>query len=184
MEQQKNISDWSIADAENWLNGKTWSNGLTPEPHPSINALEFAKQYHANQSLWDKAFAFMAQSDLATLPPEKYALDGDQAYAIITEASSKTFDQSAWEAHEQYLDIQYVISGRERIGVAPISAATVTKPYDESKDYANYIAEGTYYEATPDTFFLFFPADVHRPNIKEEGFDIVKKLVIKIKMAD
>ena len=57
----------------------------------------------------------------------------------------------------------------------------MTKPYDETKDVANYTAEGTTYQAEPGTFYLFFAEDVHRPNIKVEGFDVVKKLVVKIK---
>jgi beta-galactosidase beta subunit len=35
----------------------------------------------------------------------------------------------------------------------------------------------------PGTFFLFFPTDAHRPGIKVEGNDVVKKLVIKIHLA-
>jgi len=68
--------------------------------------------------------------------------------------------------------------------VSPLAEATVTKPYDETKDGANYNATGKYFIASPKEFFLFFPNDVHRPNIKVEGFDTVKKLVIKIKYAN
>jgi biofilm protein TabA len=68
--------------------------------------------------------------------------------------------------------------------VVNIDKATVTKPYDEAKDGAAYTAEGTSYFAEPGTFYLFFPQDVHRPNIKVNGFDTVKKLVIKIKVAN
>jgi YhcH/YjgK/YiaL family protein len=45
------------------------------------------------------------------------------------------------------------------------------------------MAGGKFYTAKPGTFFLFFPQDVHRPNIKVKGYDLVKKLVIKIRMA-
>jgi biofilm protein TabA len=76
-----------------------------------------------------------------------------------------------------------VIKGEEKIGVAPIGSATVIKPYDAAKDIANYTVEGKYYTASPDEFFLFFPGDAHRPNIKVTGYDTVKikKLVIKIR---
>jgi biofilm protein TabA len=115
----------------------------------------------------------------------KLAIDGDNAYAIVTEGPSKELDKAGWESHKKYIDLQYVIKGKERIDVVNIDKATVTKPYDEAKDNAVYTAEGTSYFAVPGTFYLFFPQDVHRPNIKVDGFDdVVKKLVIKIKVAN
>jgi len=175
---------WTEKSAEKWLNKKEWKNGIKQNVHPSVNKVVFAEQYHKNKAVWDKCFAFMRDSDLTKLKPGKYAIDGDKAYATITEAPSKEFDKSAWESHRRYIDLQYVIRGKEKIGVAPVSTATVTKPYDEAKDGAAYTAEGQYFIAEPDAFFLFFPSDAHRPNIKVDGFDVVKKLVIKIKMAE
>ncbi len=175
---------WTEKSAAKWLHSKEWKNGLKPEVHPSVNKIVFAEQYHKNKAVWDKAFTFLRDSNLLTLKPGKYVIDGDNAYATITEALSKTFEQSAWESHRKYIDLQYVIKGNEKIGVAPITTATVTKPYDETKDAANYNAEGQFYIATPGTFFLFFPGDAHRPNIKVDGYDIVKKLVIKIRVVE
>jgi biofilm protein TabA len=175
---------WTKKSAAKRMKSNEWKNGLTLEAHPSVNEVEFGEQYHKNKAEWDKAFAFMRDQDLSALKPDKYVIDGDNVYAMLTEAPSKTFEQSAWESHRKYIDIQYVIRGEEKIGVAPLSKATVSKPYDEAKDYANYTAEGQYYIAKPGRFFLFFPGDVHRPNIKIEGYDMVKKLVIKVRVAE
>lgn len=175
---------WTEKSAKKWLTKKEWKNGIKQNVHPSVNKVVFAEQYHKNKTVWDKCFAFMRDSDLNKLKPGKYAIDGDKAYATITEAPSKEFDKSAWESHRKYIDLQYVIRGKEKIGVAPVATATVTKPYDEAKDGAAYTVEGQYFIAEPDAFFLFFPSDAHRPNIKVDGFDVVKKLVIKIKMAE
>ena len=176
--------DWTENTAATWLNKKEWKNGLKLDVSPSVNKIVFAEQYHKNQAAWDKAFAFLRDSDLTKLKPGKYPIDGTNVYATITEAPSKEFQNSAWESHRKYIDLQYVIKGQETIGVAPVSKATVTKPYNEASDGANYNAEGQYYIAMPGIFFLFFPGDAHRPNIKVAGFDVVKKIVIKIKVAD
>jgi biofilm protein TabA len=78
-----------------------------------------------------------------------------------------------------------VIAGKVKIGVSPVSNSTLTEPYDAAKDVANYTAEGKYYTATPEEFFLFFPQNAHRPDIKVDGFDTsFKKLVIKIRYKD
>jgi biofilm protein TabA len=172
---------WTVASAKKWAKSREWAGESKLKLNSSTNYLEFAKQYQANKAYWDKAFAFLNDPKLDTLKPGKYIIDGDNVYATITEAPSKTFDQSAWESHRNYIDLQYVIHGKEKIGVAPVSSATVIKPYDASRDAANYTADGQFYIATPDEFFLFFPGDAHRPNIKVEGYDTVKKLVIKIR---
>jgi YhcH/YjgK/YiaL family protein len=175
---------WTEKTAAKWLDKKEWKNGLKQNVHPSVNKVVFAEQYQRNKAAWDKAFAFMRDSDLANIKPGKYVIDGDNVYATITEGPEKEFDKSAWESHRKYTDLQYVIKGKEKIGVAPVATATVTKPYDEAKDGANYTAEGKYYVAEPGTFFLFFPTDAHRPNIKVDGYDTVKKLVIKIRVVE
>lgn len=172
------------ANAEKWIKSSNWKNGLKLQVSPSVNATEFYKQYYANKVVWDKVLHFLKQTNLDTLSPGKYPIDGDNAYASITEAPSKELDKAGWESHRKYIDLQYVIKGRERIDVINIDKATVIKPYDEAKDNAAYTAEGISYTAAPGTFFLFFPQDVHRPNIKVPGYDVVKKLVIKIKVVN
>ncbi|MDQ6905082.1 MAG: YhcH/YjgK/YiaL family protein, partial [Bacteroidota bacterium] len=152
--------------------------------HKSINVEEFAKQYRRNKATWDKAFAFLKDNDLQNLAVGKYPIDGDNAFATITQDSTKVFDKTNWESHRKYLDLQSVISGEEKIGVCPIEDATVTKSYDEKRDAANYTAKGKIYTAVPGTFFIFFPGDAHRPGITTGGNAVDKKLVIKIKVVN
>ncbi|MCO5950351.1 YhcH/YjgK/YiaL family protein [Mucilaginibacter flavidus] len=175
---------WTKTTAADWVNKSEWKKGLKLSLDTSTNKKVFAEQYHRNQAAWDKAFSFLRDSDLTKLKPGKYTIDGTNVYATITEAPSKEFEGSAWESHRKYIDLQYVIKGQETIGVAPVSKATVTKPYNEAGDSANYNVQGQYYVAMPGTFFLFFPSDAHRPNIKVAGYDGVKKIVIKIRMVD
>jgi biofilm protein TabA len=179
-------NDGSVSQqtAEKWLHSNKWKDGLKLNVHESVNAIEFYKQYHNNKAVWDKVVLFLKNTNLDTISVGKHAIDGDNAYAIITEGPSKELNKAGWESHKKYIDLQYVIKGKERIDVVNIDKATVTKPYDEAKDGAAYTAEGTSYFAEPGTFYLFFSQDVHRPNIKVNGFDTVKKLVIKIKVAN
>jgi YhcH/YjgK/YiaL family protein len=177
-------TEWTKKRAEKWVKSREWANGLNIQLSPATDNVEFAKQYHANKAYWDKAFAFMRDHNLADMAPGKYVIDSTNVVATITEAPSKAFEKSAWESHRRFIDLQYVIKGEEKIGVSPLSESKVIKPYDERKDGANYEATGKYYIATPSEFFLFFPNDVHRPNISVPGFDTVKKLVIKIRVAN
>lgn len=176
-------TSWTKAKAAKWFNSKTWLNGLKLKPHPSIDQLEFAKQYAGNKSRWDKAFAYLKATDLATIKAGHYQIEGEDVYANVTEAPSKDFDKTQYEAHQQYTDIHMMISGKEKIGVAQVSAATVKTPYDNTKDIGFYNVEGKIYVADPNTFFIFFPGNAHRPGIKVDGENVVRKIVIKIKSA-
>jgi biofilm protein TabA len=175
---------WTKAKAAQWMKAGEWKNGLQVKPHASINSQEFAEQYNRNKEIWDKAFTFLNRKDLDTLSPGNYPLDGKKVYAIVSTYDSKDMDKTKWESHRKYIDLQYVISGKEKIGVAPVSQAKVTEAYDEAKDIAHYESTGKYYVAEPGTFFLFFPQETHRPGIKVDASVPVRKLVIKISVAD
>ncbi|QEC65848.1 DUF386 domain-containing protein [Panacibacter ginsenosidivorans] len=167
-----------------WFQKREWLAGLPLQPHASINKTVFARQYQLNKNYWDKAFAFLKEHDLATMAAGRYAIDGDNVYAIITENPTKVVDSAKWESHRNYIDLHLVIAGEEKIGVADITKLTVTMPYDVTKDLMNYSGDGNFYTAVPGTFFLFFPLDAHRPNITTGGNKPDKKIVIKIRYAE
>jgi biofilm protein TabA len=163
-----------------WMKNGEWSGGLTLTPHPSVNKIAFYTAYNDHKSWWDAAFKFLKENNLDTLSPGRYPIIGDTVFASITEAPSHEKDEVKWESHRIYVDLQFIIKGKELIGIAPVETAVVTKPY--TVDVVNYTATGTYVESEPGKFFLFFPTDAHRPTIKIDGYPIVKKIVIKIKL--
>ena len=167
-----------------WYQKKEWLAGLQLQPHETVNKTEFARQYQLNKIYWDEAFTFLKSHDLQSLAAGRYAIDSNNVYAMVTENPTKDMDSTKWESHHSYIDLHMVITGEEKIGVADISKLTVTMPYDASKDLVNYTGEGNFYTAMPGTFFLFFPADAHRPNITTNGNKPDKKIVIKIRYAD
>jgi biofilm protein TabA len=176
--QQQNISEKEIIK---WVNKKEWANGLTLNLHPSANKDSFYVAYRRNKKLWDAAFAFLRDQDLDEIKPGKYPIVGEQVFASVTEAPSHKIEEVKWESHKNYIDLQYIIKGKELIGVADTSKATIAKPY--TVDVINYDAEGKYYTGEQGKFFLFFPNNAHRPTIKIDGYDVVKKIVIKIQTA-
>jgi biofilm protein TabA len=166
---------------DEWVKKKEWANGLTLNLHPSVNKDSFYVAYHRNTNLWNAAFAFLKNVNLEELKPGKYPIIGEQVFASVTDAPSHTKEEVKWESHKNYIDLQYIIKGKELIGVADTSKAVIIKPY--SVDVINYNADGKYYTGEQGEFFLFFPNNAHRPTIKVDGYDVVKKIVIKIQTA-
>lgn len=182
----QSASDTTItkSKAEKWFKKKEWLNGAPLKPHKSINKVEFARQYRINKVYWDKAFAFLKEQNLQTIAKGKYPIDGDNVFASVTEDPTKDFDKTGWESHRRYIDLQCVLVGEEKMGKWPVAEVTeITKPYDEKKDVANYIAPGKFYVIPAGTFIIFFPGEAHRPNITPGGNKVVKKIVIKVRAA-
>jgi len=180
----QSADSWNSKNASQWLKSLAISHGSkTLLPHSSIDKTELARQYHTNQVWWDKAFAFLKRTDLDTIAPGRYLIDGENVFAVITEMPSKRFDTSKWESHRNFADIHYVIRGKEKIGLAPVTGVTVTQEYLPARDLINYKGNGKYFIASPDDYFVFFPHQAHRPNIKVDGYEVVKKMYIKIRVA-
>jgi len=159
-----------------------WPRDLTVRPSPSIDKKEFEKSYREDKPLWDKAFAFLNRKDLASLAPGKYPIQGEEVFATVTERL-KEFSVSEWESHNKYLDIHYVISGKQKLGINQLPDLPVRNPYDEKRDVTFYTdnGKGKYYILDSTTFFICFPDNPHRPDIRVDGYSNCKKLVIKIR---
>ena len=140
---------WTMEKATKWFEAKEWTNGLSLKVYDSVNKLEFAKQYNKNKAYWDKAFTYLKNTNLDTVSPGKYYLDGNNVFVSVTMNKLKPFENTKWEAHRKYVDIQYVIKGKEKMGVAPFSKAKEVEVYDETKDvgfYAVADVEGKFYK--------------------------------------
>lgn len=174
---------WTEKKAKAWFKKKEYLGGLEANPHPDINKIAFAKQYHLNKNYWDKAFTFLKNTDLQTLTVGRHTIDGDNVYAIVQEAPTKDYDKTAFESHLNYIDLQYVVTGEEKMGRTSVDSVKVDKPYNEKGDIAYYTGNGQLFTVQQNSFLLFFPGEAHRPNITPGGNKVVKKIVVKIKMA-
>ena len=130
-----------------------------------------------------KAFSFLNSKDLAGLALGRYELEGSDLFVNIDEYLTKNEEEMNFEAHRKYADIQYLVSGEEKIGVTALKNTLEIVPYDGEKDIAFFTAnENNFRLATPENFFVFFPNDAHRPCVKTSGNNKVKKVVIKVRI--
>lgn len=183
----KSISDpstWSNKKIDEWFRKSEWSGGWTVSPDASINKREFAVSYFKNKERWDKAFKFFKNTDLTKLEVKRYDIDGDNLFATVSEYISKNEEAAKFEAHRKYIDIQYVISGKEIMSIAPlVKAKEVIVPYDAAKDIEFLtVNKVVNFKASPSNFFIFFPDDAHRPGLKDGVNSPVRKIVIKVKV--
>lgn len=175
---------WSSDKIDNWFEKGDWLNGWTISPDASINKKELAVSYFKNKDRWDKAFAFMKDNDLTKLELRRYDIDGDNLFALIQEYVSKNVEDARFESHQRYIDVQYVVSGKEKMGIASVSQKQdVLEPYDATNDIEFMtVSQDVSCKASPERFFIFFPSDLHRPGLKDGENSQVRKVVLKLKI--
>ena len=85
------------------------------------------------------------------------------------------------EAHQRYIDIQFVVAGVDHMGWKSLEECQKTeKPYDPAKDVVHFSDAPTVW-VTVETggFGLFFPSDAHLPLIGEgEMHKVVMKVMV------
>ena len=168
-------------EVNSWYAKEEWKQGWTVVADQSVDKQVFGKCYRQNPERWDKAFRFLSNTDLSALEPGRLELEGENLFVNVDEYLPKDEDDTRYDAHRKYADIQYLVFGREKIGVVPLEKTKVTIPYDQEKDIVFLESkESNYRIADPACFFIFFPNDAHRPCVGMAGNKNVRKIVIKV----
>lgn len=146
-----------------------------------LDKIENSDFYSGINENLKKGFEFLKNTNLSSLAPGKYEIDGMEVFALVSEYDSKKHDDCRLEAHYTYTDIQYIISGSELIGFATLGNQEVLTAFNPEKDIVFYTGESTPLLLEAGMFAVFFPQDVHRPCMQIDGPEKVKKVVIKLK---
>ena len=157
-----------------------WIDGSLPSLYSGIDMIQFREQVGRNQEAWDAAHAFLLRQDLDTLSPGVYPITDNGVYAIVSEYETK--QESKYEAHRAYVDIQYVTSGQEYIYNGNLDGFVSLNGYDKDKDIIFFSDKDSVdrYVADSNVMFIFFPSDAHKPSVAIEGPSSVRKVVVKI----
>ena len=147
--------------------------------HIILDKLQDAENYYDMHPSFEKAFTFLRQDGLAELAAERYEIDGDRLFCMISKGPGRSRDEAKLEAHRKYIDIQYVIAGTDEMGWKPTAdCKSIDTEYDAEKDIEFYNdSPDSWTEVPAGSFVIFFPQDAHAPLIS--GGEI-HKAVLKI----
>ena len=129
------------------------------------------------------ALDFIIKTDLNSLPVGKMEVDGKNVYVAVSEYLTK-LEEGDFEAHDNYADIQIILSGNERMDWCERKDCVNTTEYNAEKDVVkmNTTFSYTKLKVKAGQFAIFFPEDAHRPNMSIGGQEQIKKAVIKVKI--
>lgn len=124
-------------------------------------------------------FLVQHQNDPAQ-PVARYKLD-DNVDVMVNQYKTKYPEEVNFEAHNKYIDVQFMLKGNELVGWAPreklseISAAP-------DKDFYELFGESDYFPLREGYFMIFFPEDAHQPGLVMDHPEQVTKIVLKIRV--
>ena len=148
-----------------------------------IDSVANLGQYAGVHPRFKQAVEFVNTHDLRQLAPGKYEIDGTHLFALVQHYETKPKEQSIWEAHRKYFDIQIIAEGQETLGHTPIDLAEVKNAYKEESDFALFSANGNFFTLQEGYFAFFAPQDVHMPSVAANDIPSpVKKIVIKVEI--
>ena len=130
-----------------------------------------------------KAVAFLQRPNLTSLPNGRYELDGEDAYAMVQEATLKEWGSGRPEVHHEYFDIQLPLSDEETIGVGRFDPKAVGD-FDEEKDIGFYDdVPVNPLTLRPGEFAILYPGTcAHAPCCSEDAPGaVIRKIVIKVR---
>lgn len=147
-----------------------------------VDNIENLNNYECVNKRFKNVIQFIENNDLKNMPAGSYEIDGKDIFVNIDEYETKSVSDSMPESHRNYIDIQIVLCGHEKIGYSNLKNAKTVIEYNDERDIEFYSANSEYFKAEEGRFFIFFPQDVHHPCITDDVKSKIKKAVFKIKI--
>jgi biofilm protein TabA len=147
-----------------------------------LDILPLWQRYAALHPRFAGAFAFLEQVTPETADG-RHEIDGDAVYALVQRYQTRSAAGVQFEAHRRYIDIQFMVRGREVIQWAPLaSLSEVTLPYDATKDAGLFLATAGMVPVrlAAGQFAILFPDDAHAPCCAWDDPEDVLKVVVKV----
>lgn len=142
-----------------------------------LDEIDYWKTYLALHPYFRDAFLYLTGSP--PLEPGRYELEPAHTYALVQQYKTQPDEGNLFEAHREYIDIQYLLEGEETIYYAPVTQLSAGT-YDAEKDWQTLSGEGQALTLRARQFAIFFPQDAHRPGKAAGTITPVKKIVIKV----
>lgn len=114
--------------------------------------------------------------------PERVDISGSDVYANTFSYVTVPDNESFFEAHEAYADIQIILSGKERVAVSNVSVLKVDENHPEKDFWALSGPEEVSIILSPEAFLIVLPGDAHKLKMQLDAPAPVTKCVFKVRV--
>ena len=133
-----------------------------------------------------KAVAYLQRTDFTDMPVGRYA-DPATGYVVqVLDLHTQPKDDLRPEVHQKNIDVQFLVSGTELIGIAADKGNNVIhQELLAQRDIIFYqdVEDESWLTMQPGNFAVFYPQDVHRPACINHSPGDIRKVVVKIPLT-
>lgn len=117
--------------------------------------------------------------------PGRYELQGDDIFMNVMSFATQPPEQKKAELHEQYIDIQLLLAGEERIlyGVAGSARQCEERHVEDDYQLCSAIEEMQRLDLKPGMYAIFMPGEPHKPGCVVKESEEMKKVVVKVRAS-
>jgi len=145
-----------------------------------FDSIKNSRLYTGLSAEFRDVFEFINKNDMKDAAAGRYEMKNG-VYYLVQEYDTKPEQEGIFEAHRKYIDVQFIISGRELHKYANISAMKDREPYNDEKDVILFNGSGFSFILEKSYFAIYFPEDAHMPNLSAGASAVKnKKAVFKI----
>lgn len=148
-----------------------------------FSPLLIAEKYNYLSDDFTAAYKWLRETNLEKLTVGAYPIVEDRVIANVQEYTTFPAETAYFETHNQFFDIQYMISGKEMFGVCK-RQGLVQREANSANDIVFYEEPELSGEILllPGDLVIVAPEDAHKPRCIAGEACAVRKIVIKVKV--
>lgn len=139
--------------------------------------------FFSDSPVWRSAFEWIEAKAGSAEEGYHYDFPDGKMFARVMSYSLKNRDAARYEHHIHTIDLQYTISGAEGIEYSPLHLLKNEGEYLQEKDFQFLQTPAKTYGRIDNHaghFCVLWPQDAHMPQLRVDGFEHVRKVVVKI----
>ena len=146
-----------------------------------FDKLSNAHLYYGMGKKFEDAFKFLENTDFSSMPAGSYTtmIDGRETVFKVKRYDSRPHEDCHLEKHENCIDLQYIVSGREYFGYAPYDGELERCGDNLSEGCVYFNDTSSHVVLKQGMFAMALTDDVHMPELRigEEPVSVVKAIV-------
>jgi len=147
--------------------------------YDTLNHLDAYKGIHPGVI---KGLKLLRDMDFSAIGDGRHEIDGENLFILLQSYNTKPENDTP-EAHKKYIDIQYLISGQELVGVGPLEEMIQEAEARPDGDIWFYHGPVSQILLSGERFIVLWPGDAHAPCIAVDGVPAhCRKCVVKVKV--
>lgn len=145
------------------------------------DSLKHAEIYQGIHPGVQRGLALLRDTDFSKMEDGRHEIDGDNLFILLQSYETKLKNDTP-EAHKKYIDIQYLISGEEKMGVGPLEEMTEEVEAHPERDIWFYHGPSSEILLSGDKFVVLWPGDAHAPCVAVNTPVSCRKCIVKVKV--